>query len=610
MGTNGTLTAGYGQGIYPKANAGTTFNYRNKTFNLFGNYNYSYRKSLNHLIINRNFYKNGVLTGSDDKDNYATYPFRSHAMRLGADFFPSAKTILGFVVTSNLSNFDRHGDITTIINDLQGNPESRIQSLATNDDGNKNIVANINYKHRFDSTGRELTADADYGVFRTSSLTRTSSSYFNLNGQPVKEEDILDGDQQGKLVLKTAKVDYVHPLPKGAKVEAGGKASYVSSDNDAKFYNVLPGGTLIDDTKTNRFFYEEYNYAGYINFSKELKKFNYQLGLRGEQTNIHTRQVKGDRQYSNDYFQWFPSAFVNYKIKPEQTLGLSVSRRIDRPGYSQLNPFLFQIDATIYATGEPLLKPQITWSYEMSYSLKNLNVSATVSHTTDPQTVVISKILDVLPNFEIKPGQDSNITVQLPVNLQSSDYYGITASLPVKVTKWWNMINNADVFYNHYNGNIGGSQLNNGSPAVNIRNNNTFTMKKGWTAELNANFNSGGRYGFMVMRPQWGLSTGVQKTVMKNKGTLKFSVSDIFWTNLPKATVTFEGSYVENWHAQRETRVANLSFTYRFGNSKVQAARKRTTSSEEERQRSATDVAGVSFIRLTLSGAAYRVYPS
>ena len=104
------------------------------------------------------------------------------------------------------------------------------------------------------------------------------------------------------------------------------------------------------------------------------------------------------------------------------------------------------------------------------------------------------------------------------------------------------------------------------------------------TAELNANLNTGGQYGFMVLDPQWGLAAGVQKTVLKKKGTVRFNITDIFWTNLPKAVITYN-NYVEKWHAYRETRVANLSFTYRFGNNKVQAARRRTTATEEERQR-------------------------
>jgi hypothetical protein len=585
LGTNGTLTAGYGQGVYPKANAGGTFNHRNKKINVFGNYNYAYRENLNHLIINRNFYNNGVFEGSDDKDNYAWMPFHSNTARLGADFFPSDKTIIGFVVNSNFNRFRRNARINTVVNDIQNRPDFKFLSIGTNNDHFKNAVANINFKHKFDTKGKELSADVDYGVFNSNSLTRTASSFFEMNNAPKGDDDILDGDQAGELILRTAKVDYVNPLPKDAKFEVGFKTSYVSSDNDAKFYNVLSSGTVVDVTKTNRFFYKEYNNAAYANFSRNFKKFDFQVGLRGEQTNVRTRQVKLDKRFKNDYFQLFPSAFFNYKIKEDQTLGVSVSRRIDRPGYSQLNPFLFQVDASIYSTGDPNLKPQLTWSYEMSYTLKNLNFTLGYSHSTNPQNIVLSRILDVIPTFEIKPGQDSNITVQIPVNLNASDYVGLTATAPIRINKWWNMINNLNVYYNHFDGNLGGVALDKGAPAANIRTNNTFTFKKGWTAELNANLNTGGRSGYMVVKHQWGLATGVQKTVLKGKGTVRLNVTDIFWTNRPRATITYEGRYVENWHAYRESRVANIGFTYRFGNNKVQAARRRTTASEEETRR-------------------------
>lgn len=585
LGYNGTLNAGLGQGVYPKWNAGGTFNYRNKVMNFFGNYNYAYRENLNHLLINRNFYKNGEFKGSDNKDNYAWMPFKGHTVRIGADFFPSKNTILGFVVNSSFNRFNRKANIGTMVNDTNFRPNFWFNSIGTNNDRFSNSVANINFKHKLDSAGKEITADVDYGVFDSRSLTRTASFFYNLNGSKRKEDDILDGDQQGKITLKAAKVDYSNPLKGGAKLEAGIKTSYVSSDKDARFFNVFPTRTQVDEAKTNHFLYEEYNYAAYMNFSKELKKFNFQVGLRGEQTVLRTHQIKGDRCFNNDYFQLFPSAFFNYKLTQDQTLGVSVSRRIDRPGYSQLDPFLFQVDATIYSTGDPLLQPQFTWSYEMNYTVKSLNFTLGYSRTTQPQSVVLSKILDVIPNFEIKPGEDSNITVQIPVNLTSSDYLGLTATVPVRINSWWNMMNNLNVFYNKFNGNLGGAMLNDGAPAANIRTTNNFTFKKGWSAELNANLNTGGRYGYMMMKPQWGVGIGAQKNIMQGKGTVRFNITDIFWTNLPNAKVEYKGSYVENWNAYRESRVANLSFTYRFGNNKVQQARRRTTGSEEERQR-------------------------
>lgn len=581
LGMNGTATAGYGQGVYPKANAGTTFNYRNKKVNVFGNYNYAYRIGLNHLFLDRNFYtNNGVYNGGDLKDNYNKPKFGSHTTRIGADFFPNKKTIIGFVVNANFNHFTRRNDNSSIVINDQRQQVSTFKSLATNNDHIHNIVGNVNLKHTFDSTGGEITADIDHGEYSSASLTRNATSYYKLDGTTLQPNYVLDGDQDGKLNFTTIKSDYTNPLKKGAKIEAGFKLSFVSSDNDAKFWDVSNGTPQNDVNKTNRFFYKENNNAGYVNFSKDFKKFDIQIGLRGEQTNIKTHQVNGNIYFDSSYFQLFPSAFFNYKLKEDHTLGVSVSRRIDRPGYSQLNPFLFLIDVTTYATGDPGLLPQLTWSYELSYTVKNLSLSLGYRHSRDNQNIAIAKFRDVFPNI---PSED-NVTVQIPINLSSSDYFGFTVSAPLRINKWWNMINNANVYYEKFNGSLGMTKLNKGKPAADVRTNNTFTFKKGWTAELNASLNTGGQYGFMVADPQWALSSGVQKTIFKGKGTVRFNVTDIFWTNLPKAVITYD-NYIERWHAYRETRVANLTFTYRFGNSKVQAARRRATGSEEERQR-------------------------
>ena len=580
LGANGTLTAGYGQGIYPKANAGTTFNYRNKKVNVFGNYNFAYRENLNHLILDRSFYNNGVYNGGDLKDNYAKLPFKAHTARLGMDYFVDKKTIIGFVANGSFYHFDRTASNNSIVIDDQHKESSTFQTSSSNNDGSNNIVANINLKHTFDSTGRELTADVDYGIYNSSSLSTSATRYYNLDGSSLQPDYILDGDQDGKLTFKTVKADYVLPLSKGVKFETGFKTSFVSSDNDAKFFDISTGTPQKDASKTNHFFYKENNNAAYFNLSKEFKKFNIQVGLRGEQTNVKTTQAIGNVQWDSSYLQLFPSAFFNYHVKEDQTIGVSVSRRIDRPGYSSLNPFLFLIDVTTYATGNPGLLPELTWSYELSYTLKNLNFSLSYSRTKNNQNIAIAKFRDVFPNI---PSED-NVTVQIPINLTTSDYYGLTVAAPVRINKWWNMINNGNFYYNHFNGNLGGTTLNNGKPAFDASTNNTFTFGKGWTSELNGSYSSGGQYGFMVSKPQWGVAAGIQKLIMKNKATIRFNITDIFWTNLPRATITYN-NYIEKWHAYRETRVANLTFTYRFGKNTVAQARRRTTGSEEERNR-------------------------
>lgn len=578
MGTNGSFNTGYGQGVYPKANAGISLNHRNKKVNFFGSYNYSYRKALNRLYLDRNFYNNGMFTGSDLKDNFARMPFNSNNFRAGADLHLAKKTIVGIVINGNFNAVDRRSDNSSAVFDAGRNPSFTFNTLAKNNDDNNNFAGNINFKHSFDSTNKELTADVDYGVYNSRSVSQTSTQYFKIDGGAQQPDYILDGRQKGKLRFTTAKLDYVNPLKNNASFDVGLKTSFVSADNDARFFDASSGTPVVDAGKTNHFLYDENNNAAYVNFKKDFKKWDMQLGLRAEQTNIKTYQEIGKVSWDSSYLQLFPTAFFNYKIKEDQTIGLSVSRRIDRPGYSQLNPFLFLIDVT--TTGNPALLPQFTWAYELNYTLKAINFSLSYSRTKNNQNVVIARYNEIFPQNP----QDSNVTVQIPVNINSSQYAGLSVSAPAKIARWWNMINNADVFYNHFSGNLAGTKLNNGKPALDLRINNNFTLKNGWATELNGIFNSGGQYGFMISRPQWGISAGVQKTLLQGKGMLRFNVTDIFWTNLPRATITYD-NYIEKWHAKRESRVANLGFSYRFGKKTVQAARRRTTGSEEERQR-------------------------
>ncbi len=580
MGTNGSITAGYGQGVYPKANAGITFNHRKQKLNLFGNYNYVYRKHLNHLILDRNFYREKNFTGADFKDNYSTAPANGHTLRFGADYNAGKRSIIGLIANAGFTDLRRNNRNSSLVINDSREIESSFRTNADNSDDYQNYLFNINFKHNFRQAGRELTADADYGLYNNLSNSTTHTRYFDVNGNPSFPDYILDGRQEGNLEFYTGRVDYIHPLKNKASIEAGLKTSLVSSDNDAKFYDMSTGTPVNDQGKTNHFLYDENNNAAYLNVKKDFKNFDLQLGLRAEQTNIKTYQEIGAVRWDSSYLQLFPTAFFNYRIKEDRTLGISVSRRIDRPGYSQLNPFLFLIDVTTYSTGNPALLPQLTWQYELSYTHKAINLSANYSHTANNQNVAIARFADVFPNIP----QGDNVTVQIPVNISTSDFFGLSFSAPLKINKWWSMTNNGDIFYNHFNGKLGDTKLDKGKPGVALRNNNTFTLKNGWSAELSEVYNSSGQYGFMVADPQWGISAGVQKTVLNKKGTVRLNVTDIFWTNLPKAVITYE-NYVEKWSAKRETRVVNLGFTYRFGKNTVQAARKRTTGSEEERQR-------------------------
>ena len=241
FGTNGSFTAGYGQGVYPKANGGINFNYRNKKVNMFGGYNYAYRMGLNHLLLDRNFFTNGQFTGQDLKDNYTKIPLYLNTLRFGADFYPNKKTVYGFVVNSNLNSFKPNNRNSSETNRKQRQKLFTFNTQTSNENKNKNIATNFNIKHTFDTTGRELTADIDYAYYNTDNFSRVSTSIIIFDGSSMQPDYILDGFQEGNLNLITAKADYVNPLKNKAKIETGFKTSFVSADNHARFYNMSNG---------------------------------------------------------------------------------------------------------------------------------------------------------------------------------------------------------------------------------------------------------------------------------------------------------------------------------------------------------------------------------
>ncbi|MBK9257231.1 MAG: TonB-dependent receptor [Saprospiraceae bacterium] len=580
LGTNGSISAGYGQGVYPKANAGLNLNYRSQRFNLYGSYNYGYRLGLNHLVLDRKFYDNFLFSGKDEKNNYTKIPTQFHSIRIGLDYFLNDKTTLGFTFSPTLVSSSPYNRNTSKVFDENSSHIFSFNNNTDNHNDNSNGVLNLNVKRLLNNSGSEITADLDFGRFVNNGKSVNITHYFNIDGSVLQPDYQLNGDQAGNLNFTTFRTDYVLPMSATFKIEAGAKYSYVSSDQDAKFFEKADEIFIPDVGKTNHFLYTEVNNALYVSLSKSFTKFELQGGLRSERTNYKTKQFIGNVEFDSSYIRVFPTLFAKYNLSEKSSINGNITQRIDRPGFSQLNPFLFLIDVTTYSSGNPALQPQFSWNFELGFDYNQLGAKLLYSKTIQNQTIVLSRLSDVYPEL----AQDPNVTIQIPLNLNSSDYFGLELSAPVQIKRWWNSMNNLNLFYNHFNGNVSGTALNSGQVALNLNTNNNFTLANGWTAEASFSLSSGNRNGYLTYLPQWALGVGVQKKVLQNMGTIRLNITDIFWTNLPEATISFD-NYVEDWYAFRETRVANLAFSYRFGNSKVAQARRRTTGSEEERQR-------------------------
>ena len=582
LGTNGTVLANFRQGVYAKAGLGVSLNHRNKKLNVFGGYNFNFGEQYNDLRLYRAFYENEMPTGAYRQKNYLVTSFDYHTIRAGMDYTLSPHTIIGILANGSFNTFQPTGENYSLVENGQQEVISSFTTENESDDFRPSYSFNTNVRHTFPTGNKELSLDIDLARYRTDTDQEFITRYFNLDGEEYLPYYLLLGDLTGELSIRAAKVDYVHPFSKDRRIEAGLKTSFVQSDNNLAFIDASdPDHPVLDSTISNHFLYDELINAAYVNFSTSWTKFSLQAGLRVEQTVAEGTQLFNGVTFDRNYTNLFPSIFLNYTFTDRYTMGLNMSRRLDRPSYQQLNPFKFYLDPTTYREGNPYLNPQFTWSFEWNHTfLQRYTATLSYAKTTDNITQVIG------------PAEgEERVTVQTNRNLNEADYISLSVNVPVSIGKWWNSSNAFTCYYGNYQGTYADTELDNGNVVFDINSNNTFTLGNDWSAELNFFFHSREQYAFMNLDPRWGLSAGIQKQFSDKRSTLKLSFTDIFWTSLPAAIITYT-NYVETFDVYRDTRLATLSYTHRFGNSQVAPSRRRAGGATEEKQRAASGSQG------------------
>lgn len=581
-GTNGSITSNVAQGVYPKAGAGVNINHRHNKVNLFGGYNYNFRKGFNDLRLYRSFFEEGMRTGAYDQKNYLVIPYHFNMARMGVDYYASPNTIIGVLASGTLNTFKPGGQNTSRV---ENGAQETISSFGTTNrsqDVWPSFSLNGNLKHTFAKGKQELSVDVDYAQYQNQTDQNFTTRYYDLSGAEYLPPYLLVGDLTGELEIKSIKADFAWPLSEKTKFETGIKASVVNADNDVQFFDQSDfGHPVFDSTVSNHFLYEENINAAYVNLSFTWPAFSLQSGLRVENTQADGLQLINGNTFDRNYTNLFPSVFLNYNFSDQYSMGLNMSRRLDRPSYQQLNPFKFFLDPSTYREGNPFLDPQFTWSFEWNHTLfQRYTATLSFARTTDNITQVIAPVEEL-----------ERVTVQTDINLGEVDYYSFNTNIPVMVGKKWNSNNNFSCYLGRYRGNYASTPLNNGNWVIDFRSNNTFTLGRDWSAELNFFYHSRELYAYMDLEPMWGLGTGVQKLMFDKRGTLKLSLTDIFWTSLPAALITFR-DYTETFDVFRDSRQIALSYTHRFGDNQLAPSRRRVGGAEEEKQRAGNSLQG------------------
>jgi hypothetical protein len=512
--------------------------------------------------------------------NRQTSKFSNNSYKVGVDYYLDKKNTFGFMANGFLNSGSMKVINDTDIQDVWAENgitqtfNRNVALLNNRENSWKSMAYNANYKRTFDSTGRELTIDLDYSKFMGQGNDNIRNFYYNAVGEETQVPLLLKSDIPSDVDIKSFKADYVHPLGKKAKLEAGVKSSYVITDNDVKFDLFKENSWIVDTTKTNHFKYTENINAAYVNFSKELSKvWSLQVGLRAEQTISKGNSITLNKVVDRNYLEFFPSVFLSQKIGKNHQLAYSYSRRIDRPSYQDLNPFVYFLDLYTYFQGNPFLKPQFTNSFQVSHTYKGgFTTTLGYSHTRDIFTQVTIQ------------DDESQITKATMTNLDTRQNYNLGLSLPVPITKWWSTNNNVNVFYNQFQSVFLDEQLNNSQLALNFNTNHTFILPKDFTAELSGFYNSPFVEGILRGQSMYAVGFGLQKSFMNKKANLKLNVNDVFNMMRFRGAINYANMdlrILNRW----ESRQARVTFTYRFGKGDVKPARRRSTGTESEQNR-------------------------
>lgn len=568
-GTNGSLTVGGAKGQYWRDNSSLNLNHKQGNLNVFTSLSRGDNKRGHDLRLNR------VVTDSLGNKNYfnqrSLMPGTNHYnnYRLGADYDLTPKHTIGFVVSGYSNSGKDENDTKTIIGKQFGTADSSLHTTSLIKQTYRNFALNLNDKFKIDTSGQEISIDLDYSKFNNNSNAFYYTNFFKADGSSQHFPLNLSNQTPSNITIYTGKADYVKPLSKTVKFEAGVKFSSVKTDNDlrAQKQDSVSMAYLNDTARTNRFIYDEKINAAYININKQFKKTSVQLGLRAEQTRS-TGNLIGSNPVKRSYTNLFPSVFVNQTINDKNEMSFSYSRRIDRPGYDDLNPFVYYLDPYTFSKGNAFLKAQYTQNFELNYTYAHtVNVSLGYSHTTDAITEIIRSYGDK--------------TFQTNDNLQTQTGYNININTPFTITKWWEGNVNATGFYLGFKSDtLAGAAFKDGQWAFQGRTTQTFKFK-GYRFEVMGDYQSSLTYGIYKIRPRYSIDMGLSKSFMEKKFTIKASCDDIF--NIRRNDLS---SHVINNNfdilQKNDTRVMRLTFTYNFGNSAIKMRQHRSGADDEK----------------------------
>lgn len=577
-GFNGSVTSRYSQGKRPQTRQGLNLNYLNDKVRVFGNIGYAYQNPVNDLFIYRRFKNTDESTKSQFYQNsFLRSQVNTTNAKVGMDYYASDRTTFGVGLTGILKSSRQKTDVQSVLTNASAVVDSTIIANNRENEKFKNGGINLNYRHDIDTIGQKITVDLDYLKYATT----TNQQFKNFIYQPdhsMSSKDALKGDLPTDIAIYSLKADYAHPLPHQGAIEAGYKGSFSRTDNIADYRDIIGGNEVPNYDTSNHFKYDEIINAVYLNYNMSYKRFTFQTGLRLENTESKGHQLgnieKPSSRFERNYTNLFPTVYVMYKMDSigNHQLVVNYGRRINRPYFQDLNPFVSPLDKFTFYSGNPYLNSSFSDNYEFSYHYKEY-FSTTLSYgkTSD----------DINETIEIK----DEIYYSRPGNIGKSEYYSINVNADIPLAKWWSTNVYSELTYSKFHSKLYTEDLNSSGTFWYFMMNNSFKFQKDWSIELSGTYQTDVVSSQFILLSRSNINLGIQKKILKGKGSLKLAGNDLFYSNLNHGIIKNLTLTDANWRNKADTRFVALTFTYGFGKSFQTKAQHEATGADSEKNR-------------------------
>ena len=499
--------------------------------------------------------------------------FKRHGFQSGVGFDYSFKEKNNFSGSFAFNNFGNSGyglvDQSLLVFDSLKPPNTLSSTHTVNHNNNtftnNNIDAALNYKRTFAKEDQELEIDVNASFGNVNNAA--------ANTQLLQPQDSLiygtNSTNPGKEKQIEIAVDYTQPVAKDIKLGFGGKLNFynVKSSSDVLGYQPAYNKYVFDSALSNYLDYNQKVYALYAELSFPVAKlFDAKIGSRYERTEINSFFSNAQAQESTPGYNTFvPSLFFLKKLNDKETLKLSYSKRIERPEYRDLNPYINVSDPNNITTGNPYLKPEIGNRLELSYN-RNLgkegSFSATLFYRANHDD--IQPFVVYYPSLPIGDSTYTNVSVTTRENIGVEKNMGTNLFADLHVNSKLDVRSNVIFFYRHtINAIDAGYNSNSFNYRFNI--NASYQFSKTLVAEFFGNFNSA-RHEAQGSYPSFiSYSTAIRKQFWNKKGSIALSGNNIFSKYVTQKTTLSGPNFIVNSTRGIPFRSIALNFTWKFG---------------------------------------------